>query len=693
MYAGGNTGVLLAHDVFNQNQSTGSGYGGGLYAYGYATITQTSFTGNSSASLGGAVYAYYESLLDLDTFTNNTATGDGGAFYAGENTSMTNTVFTGNSSQSDGGGVYNDYAGFYSNDVFAGNWAMPSAASGYGGAIYNSELITVQNTPFTLNQAGHEGGAIYNSEGATLLNDTFNSNGGNDTEYGGAVYNNYLGHIVGTSFAGNGAGYSTSGEGGALYNSDYLTLQATTFANNSTSNEGGALINSDYTTSTGSTYTGNSAPYGGGVYTSDIYDGNGDSFTGNVATTWEGGAVYNDSDANIENSVIAGNSANDATHGNGGGIFNSSELALVNDTIAGNFAHQGGGVWNDNSNTVSGTNLTVANNHSVLPGGGWWNQNTLDSVQGSIFSGNVPDQCANDGGTDALGSGGHNLDTGATCAFSQPGDISNALTAQLGPLANNGGLTWTMAIPATSLANNADGGSCPSTDQRGVARPLGAGCDIGAYEFDGANKRVISRLYLDALSRNVDAGALAGWDASLRSGTPVSALASLAAHSAEHSAVVVWTNYERFLQRAPFPGDVSGWVNALQHGATDQSLQIALLSSNEYFVNRGGNTFDGWLTAAYSDVLGRAVDGAAQTASDNAHAHGVTVAQFATAIINSTEDYSRTVNTWYMTLLGRPVDAPSSVAWVNALQHGVSYESALAAITSSAEYFNWVQSH
>ena len=59
------------------------------------------------------------------------------------------------------------------------------------------------------------------------------------------------------------------------------------------------------------------------------------------------------------------------------------------------------------------------------------------------------------------------------------------LGAILAPLANNGGPTKTHALPAGSPAIDAippfDPG-CTGTDQRGVARPRGAGCDIGAFE-------------------------------------------------------------------------------------------------------------------------------------------------------------------------------------------------------------------
>lgn len=54
----------------------------------------------------------------------------------------------------------------------------------------------------------------------------------------------------------------------------------------------------------------------------------------------------------------------------------------------------------------------------------------------------------------------------------------------LGPLAGNGGPTQTMALQAGSPAiDGGDGAGCPATDQRGVPRPGGAACDVGAFEI------------------------------------------------------------------------------------------------------------------------------------------------------------------------------------------------------------------
>ena len=54
----------------------------------------------------------------------------------------------------------------------------------------------------------------------------------------------------------------------------------------------------------------------------------------------------------------------------------------------------------------------------------------------------------------------------------------------LGPLENNGGPTLTHALLLNSPAIDAGSAThCPDYDQRGISRPQGAACDIGAFEF------------------------------------------------------------------------------------------------------------------------------------------------------------------------------------------------------------------
>jgi hypothetical protein len=81
---------------------------------------------------------------------------------------------------------------------------------------------------------------------------------------------------------------------------------------------------------------------------------------------------------------------------------------------------------------------------------------------------------------------GYNLDSGNTCGLAGSTDLSNT-DPKIGPLQDNGGPTFTHALLSGSPAiDQGDNTNCPATDQRGVSRPKGSSCDIGAYENDSS---------------------------------------------------------------------------------------------------------------------------------------------------------------------------------------------------------------
>jgi hypothetical protein len=83
-------------------------------------------------------------------------------------------------------------------------------------------------------------------------------------------------------------------------------------------------------------------------------------------------------------------------------------------------------------------------------------------------------------------SAGHNLivSTNGCILINNTSGNLYGVDPLLGPLQNNGGLTFTHALLLGSPAINA-GGAADTTpfDQRGVPRPQGPASDIGAYEF------------------------------------------------------------------------------------------------------------------------------------------------------------------------------------------------------------------
>ena len=107
------------------------------------------------------------------------------------------------------------------------------------------------------------------------------------------------------------------------------------------------------------------------------------------------------------------------------------------------------------------------------------------TVTNSIVAFNGTYGCQVEGGAAAvLTSGGGNVSTDSSCGTPASGDQLNT-DPLLGPLADNGGPTLTQALqPASPAVDAANGADCPATDQRGVARPQGAGCDVGAFELE-----------------------------------------------------------------------------------------------------------------------------------------------------------------------------------------------------------------
>jgi len=91
-----------------------------------------------------------------------------------------------------------------------------------------------------------------------------------------------------------------------------------------------------------------------------------------------------------------------------------------------------------------------------------------------------------------MSDGGHNLIGSMASSVvivngvngNQVGTIASPIDPLIGALADNGGPTETRALLAGSPAIDAgDAEGCPKADQRGVARPQGAACDIGAFEL------------------------------------------------------------------------------------------------------------------------------------------------------------------------------------------------------------------
>lgn len=270
--------------------------------------------------------------------------------------------------------------------------------------------------------------------------------------------------------------------------------------------------------------SGNRAAQGGGLA---IDDTNGPSsilgnimITGNTATG-AGGGIYASCQAScgsLEQATLQGNTAGGA----GGGLFLNGGLDVWRSVMYSNASSggYGGAIVHQGTSPLTMTNVTVTGNTSTAPGGltgggivesstgsdrflndtiAW---NTGGTYNGVLVApaGSTPPQVENTivasttvGAAvcnQALQSQGYNIDSGAACGFTAPGDMSNT-NPGLRPLDDNGGAIYTMAEKTYPVSPALDAGNpaaCPIVDARWVLRPeVGVPghpdvCDIGAYE-------------------------------------------------------------------------------------------------------------------------------------------------------------------------------------------------------------------
>jgi hypothetical protein len=197
-----------------------------------------------------------------------------------------------------------------------------------------------------------------------------------------------------------------------------------------------------------------------------------------------GGGIVNQGTLTVTNSTFSGNSAD----GSGGGIYNASNgtLTVTNSTFSDNSANTGGGIYNNVDGMLTVTNSTFSGNSGVNGPGAIRNFEGTATLSNTIVANStaILGNCAG-----IITDAGGNLSSDASCGFTASTSKSNT-PAGLDPagLQPNGGPTNTIALQGDSAAIDA-AVNCPppTTDQRGVSRPQGSACDIGAYEVEVVN--------------------------------------------------------------------------------------------------------------------------------------------------------------------------------------------------------------
>jgi CSLREA domain-containing protein len=429
--------VTLRRVAVAGGNAGGDGYGGGVLNAGTLVVAYSTVSGDTAASGGGLSNAGGQLTVEYSVVSDDN---DGGGYGGGgiQNGGITDlpgtvnvidTTFSDDTASDDGGAILNGQNGHPDSIRTPAqaprSWQTRRAGAAAGrrpAPALTTSRVTVSGSTFSSDSTDNAGGGVANEGGVTTISTS--------------------------SFTNDTAG---DGVGGAIYNAGQLTVSR-------------------------STLTGNTACYGGAI---ELIDGSSASGTvdqstlsGNVGCV--GGAIDVTGPLTVDQSTLA---ANSAPEGGAVEVEGSSSGSFTNSTFAGNRAGAGNGAiqtYGCSSGTLSF--VTFAGNSDAV------DLSCADVIAtGTIFSGSTGPNCD---GAHPAESTGYNLDSGTSCGLGQATDLTGR-HARLGLLADNGGDTET-EMPRAGSAALGHGGTaatgCPPVDQRGVKRPQGPACDIGAVE-------------------------------------------------------------------------------------------------------------------------------------------------------------------------------------------------------------------
>jgi CSLREA domain-containing protein len=382
----------------------------------------------------------------------------------------------------------------------------------HGGGL-RVERATVARSHFDRNSGGTIGGlavgvgAVGPPPTATITDSTFDGNAASDN---GGLYVRGTLHLTSSSITGNSVTNGTAGleivDASLVLDGPHSIEASHIDDNTATTGTGGITV--------GATVTGPS-PFNPLIVRSSTIDRNQGSLSSALElynpttlqeTSVSGNAVTAAATAGyppfsgtitmnrsgplvVSSSTIAGNTTKmSATADVSAGAINGiGDLTLERSTVTGNVGDTGG-VAVAGVTTIDRSTLTDNVGGTVSDLQVWGRATVTASVVATSLPTSLP-VCAA-GNALTIESKGFNFDSGHSCGFGKAPagrvDFVDAGDPRLGPLAANGGPTKTrlpaVGSPVVDRIPSATDGVCTAADQRGVPRPQGPACDIGAVE-------------------------------------------------------------------------------------------------------------------------------------------------------------------------------------------------------------------
>ena len=210
----------------------------------------------------------------------------------------------------------------------------------FGGGIYNTGVMTVTQSIITRNYAYISGGGIYNTFGSLiLLNSTVSENVAGSS--GGGILNQANLNLIDSLVKNNQVEYDQYNNrwGGGIHNEGFLFLERSGVVDNKAYGNGGGILSGGYLNIHNSYIRNNSSTLSGGgifvyaqapVIVNSTIDGN---TSGDM-----GGGIYSDISSGF---ILSSNTISHNKASNGGGIYNQSVIEMQNTIVAENSAESG----------------------------------------------------------------------------------------------------------------------------------------------------------------------------------------------------------------------------------------------------------------------------------------------------------------------------------------------------------------
>ncbi|HMJ10456.1 MAG TPA: choice-of-anchor Q domain-containing protein, partial [Polyangiaceae bacterium] len=483
--------------------------GSGALSASHVTASQNMTSGGSTGLGGCATAGYCASAA-------RPGLGRGGTFAIDADITIADSTFSANQAAS-GDGFFTCVTQLCSPQGVV-------AAPGEGGAVWTGGSLTLRDSTFTDNKAS-QGSGLPTLEGAAR---------------GGAAASAAALVVERATFSGNA---STSGQGGAISGTEVRVSEAT-FTNNSASFRGGAIQATTLTANRVTASQNKAGGSGGGavavigdatITNSRVLANSVDSWSGNA----RGGGVLAGGQLTLRDTHLSGNDgrssrrlgffgtfpglfAGGGAHGasvsaervtftrneaigvssaggspvipagvtGGAGVAATGSVSLINVTLSENRVNQPppestpqGLIPNVGAAVLAATlsldHATVADN----TGAASLHVAQLTTHRSVVVAGDGQNACAD---AAAVSSATYNHFSDASCALSGAGNQQTTADFLLGPVTDNGGSVPTRRPAyASVLIDQVPPAACPvPTDARGVSRPQGAACDIGAFEAE-----------------------------------------------------------------------------------------------------------------------------------------------------------------------------------------------------------------